>query len=124
VLVSTHYMDEAEHCDRLALMHQGRLAAIGSPAELKARAAVAGGPAVVVTARAFERAYPLLSERFAGAMLYGRRIQWQSRTTESDIASAKALLRKAGVEASVGVQPLTMEEAFIHFVAQAEAGHA
>jgi ABC-2 type transport system ATP-binding protein len=124
VLVSTHYMDEAEHCDRLALMHQGRLAAIGSPAELKSRAAAGGGPAVVVTARAFERAYPLLGERFAGAMLYGRRIQWQSSTAEADVASAEALLRQAGVEASVGVQPLTMEEAFIHFVARAEAGHA
>jgi ABC-2 type transport system ATP-binding protein len=124
VLVSTHYMDEAEHCDRLALMHQGRLAAVGSPAELKARAAAAGGPAVVVTARAFERAYPLLGERFPGAMLYGRRVQWQSPAAEADVADAEALLRKAGIEASVGVQPLTMEEAFIHFIAQAEAGHA
>ena len=35
VLVSTHYMDEAEYCDRAALINQGRLIAIGSPAELK-----------------------------------------------------------------------------------------
>ena len=35
VLVSTHYMDEAEYCNRIALINQGRLAAIGSPAELK-----------------------------------------------------------------------------------------
>jgi len=124
VLVSTHYMDEAEHCDRLALMHQGRLAAMGSPAELKARAAGDGGPAVAVTARAFERAYPLLSERFPGAMLYGRRIHWQSRAAETDVAAAEALLHGAGVEASVGVQPLTMEEAFIHFIARAEGAHA
>ena len=34
-LVSTHYMDEAEHCDRLALMHRGRLVASGTPRELK-----------------------------------------------------------------------------------------
>jgi len=124
VLVSTHYMDEAEHCDRLALMHQGRLAAMGSPAELKDRAATDGGPAVVVKARAFERAYPLLSERFPGAMLYGRRVQWQSRAAETDMATAQALLSAAGVEAEVSVQPLTMEEAFIYFIAQAEASHA
>jgi len=124
VLVSTHYMDEAEHCDRLALMHQGRLAAMGSPAELKDRAATDGGPAVVVKARAFERAYPLLSERFPGAMLYGRRVQWQSRAAETDLATAQALLSAAGVEAAVNVQPLTMEEAFIYFIAQAEANHA
>jgi len=35
VLVSTHYMDEAEYCDRAALINQGRLIAIGSPEELK-----------------------------------------------------------------------------------------
>jgi ABC-2 type transport system ATP-binding protein len=124
VLVSTHYMDEAEHCDRLALMHQGRLAAVGSPTELKVRATGAGGPAVVVTARAFERAYPLLSERFPGAMLYGRRIQWQSREADADVTTAEALLRAAGIEAAVNAQPLTMEEAFIYFIAQAEANHA
>ena len=124
VLVSTHYMDEAEHCDRLALMHQGRLAGMGSPAELKARATRAGGPAVVVTARAFERAYPLLSEHFPGAMLYGRRVQWQSREAGADMTTAETLLRDAGVEAMVSVQPLTMEETFIYFIAQAEANHA
>ncbi|MCL5025417.1 MAG: ABC transporter ATP-binding protein [Chloroflexi bacterium] len=36
IFVTTHYMDEAEHCNRLGLMHQGRLVAQGSPAELKA----------------------------------------------------------------------------------------
>jgi ABC-2 type transport system ATP-binding protein len=35
VLVSTHYMDEAEYCHRAALINQGRLVAIGSPEELK-----------------------------------------------------------------------------------------
>ena len=37
VLVSTHYMDEAEYCDRISIMVAGRIAAIGTPAELKAR---------------------------------------------------------------------------------------
>jgi len=37
VFVSTHYMDEAEHCDRLALIHRGILVASGSPRELKTR---------------------------------------------------------------------------------------
>ncbi len=124
VLVSTHYMDEAEHCDRLALMHQGRLAAVGSPAELKQRATVDGGPAVAVTARAFEHAYPLLSERFPGAMLYGRRIQWQSHDADTDVATAETLLRSAGIEGTVSAQPLTMEEAFIYFISQAETRHA
>lgn len=36
VLVTTHYLDEAERCQRVALMHQGRIAALGSVDEVKA----------------------------------------------------------------------------------------
>jgi ABC-2 type transport system ATP-binding protein len=36
VLVTTHYLDEAEHCHRVAIIHAGRLAALGSTSELKA----------------------------------------------------------------------------------------
>ena len=35
VLVTTHYLDEAEHCDRLAIIEAGRLAALGTVPELK-----------------------------------------------------------------------------------------
>ncbi len=37
VFVTTHYMDEAEHCDRLAFIHQGQLVALGEPEKLKSR---------------------------------------------------------------------------------------
>jgi ABC-2 type transport system ATP-binding protein len=37
VFVTTHYMDEAEYCNRLSIMHEGRIAAVGSPKELKRR---------------------------------------------------------------------------------------
>jgi len=35
VLVTTHYMDEAEYCDRISIMVAGRIDAMGTPAELK-----------------------------------------------------------------------------------------
>jgi ABC-2 type transport system ATP-binding protein len=35
VFVSTHYMDEAEYCHRIALMYRGKVIALGTPAELK-----------------------------------------------------------------------------------------
>lgn len=35
IFVTTHYMDEAEHCHRLAFIQRGRLVALGSPAEIK-----------------------------------------------------------------------------------------
>ena len=36
VFVTTHYMDEAEHCDRIAIINEGRIVALGTPEELKA----------------------------------------------------------------------------------------
>ncbi|MFH1680323.1 MAG: ABC transporter ATP-binding protein [Candidatus Eisenbacteria bacterium] len=38
VFVTTHYMDEAEYCGRVSIMVEGRIAALGSPKELKERA--------------------------------------------------------------------------------------
>ncbi len=35
VFVTTHYMDEAEYCDRISIMVDGRIEALGTPAELK-----------------------------------------------------------------------------------------
>lgn len=36
VFVTTHYMDEAEHCDRIAIMNEGRIVALDTPGNLKA----------------------------------------------------------------------------------------
>jgi len=42
VLVTTHFMEEAEYCDRLVIMAAGELLAIGTPSEVKARTARPG----------------------------------------------------------------------------------
>jgi ABC-2 type transport system ATP-binding protein len=47
VLVTTHLMEEAERCDRLAIMNEGNLVALGTPAELKAEI---GGDVVLLDA--------------------------------------------------------------------------
>jgi len=44
ILVTTHFMDEAEYCDRIALIYRGRRIATGSPEELKRRVAGATRP--------------------------------------------------------------------------------
>jgi ABC-2 type transport system ATP-binding protein len=41
VFVTTHYMDEAEYCDRVSVMVDGRIAALGAPAELRRQYGVA-----------------------------------------------------------------------------------
>jgi ABC-2 type transport system ATP-binding protein len=42
-LVTTHYLEEAEHCNRVAIIHAGKLAALGTPASLKASLHAPGG---------------------------------------------------------------------------------
>ena len=37
VFVTTHYMDEAEYCDRISIMVDGKISALGTPDELKRR---------------------------------------------------------------------------------------
>ena len=44
VMVTTHFMDEAEYCDRIGLVYRGQLIATGSPDELKAQAATPDQP--------------------------------------------------------------------------------
>jgi ABC-2 type transport system ATP-binding protein len=44
IMVTTHFMDEAEYCDRIGLVHRGRLIALAPPDDLKARTASAELP--------------------------------------------------------------------------------
>jgi ABC-2 type transport system ATP-binding protein len=119
VLVSTHYMDEAAHCDRLGFMHEGRLVGLGPPDELTKRAEQAGGPMVAVESPDFARAFVLVRERASGAMLYGRRIRWQSRRPDEDVREVTAALAAAGVAARAEIQPLSMEDTFVSVLQQA-----
>jgi ABC-2 type transport system ATP-binding protein len=48
IVLTTHILDEAERCDRLVLLHQGKIVAEGSPAELRSR--IGGGHVVILEA--------------------------------------------------------------------------
>lgn len=61
VFLTTHLLDEAERCDRLLLLHQGRRVAEGTPAELKSRV---GGDVVVLEVANLEAMRHRISERF------------------------------------------------------------
>ena len=65
ILVTTHLMEEAEHCDRLAILNQGQLVALGSPLELKS---AIGGDVVLFETADAEAARGLaekMADRFA-----------------------------------------------------------
>ena len=64
VLVTTHLMEEAEHCDRLAILNAGKLVALGSPVELKS---AIGGDVVLLEASSEAKASALaarIAQRF------------------------------------------------------------
>jgi ABC-type multidrug transport system ATPase subunit len=44
IMVTTHFLDEAEYCDRIALVYRGRIIAVGSPDALKESAATSANP--------------------------------------------------------------------------------
>jgi ABC-2 type transport system ATP-binding protein len=61
IVLTTHYMEEAERCDRIGILHQGKLVAIAPPGELKAQV---GGDVVVIHARAPELLQRKILQRF------------------------------------------------------------
>ena len=58
IFVTTHYMDEAEYCHRLALMYQGKVIALGPPAELKRQHGLRSMEEVFVSMIEREEAHP------------------------------------------------------------------
>ncbi len=61
VVLTTHYMEEAERCDRIGILHQGRLVAIAPPGQLKSEV---GGDVVVIRAQAPELLQRKILQRF------------------------------------------------------------
>jgi ABC-2 type transport system ATP-binding protein len=113
VVLSTHYMDEAANCDTLGFMHEGRLVALGRPEELTRQAEKTGGPMVAVEAPDFARVFMLVREHIPDAMLYGRRIRWQTDHPDEDIRRLTDALAGAGIAARAEIQPLSMEDTFV-----------
>jgi ABC-2 type transport system ATP-binding protein len=114
VLVTTHYLDEAEHCHRLAIIHGGKLAAIGTPTALKQRfdrrpivELQASNPVAVMTA--LERAADVEKTSLFGTALH---VVLRERTR--DVNTLLADLRRDGhhVTSAAEVTP-SLEDVFL-----------
>ncbi len=123
VFVTTHYLDEAEHCHRLALIHAGRLAALGTVSELKQ---VFAGRAVfeITPPRVAEALEALGGERWVlETSVFGTRIHAVVASAEEGRRRIEALLEAAGnVPAEVQRIVPSLEDVFIHYVEAADAG--
>jgi ABC-type multidrug transport system ATPase subunit len=125
VLVSTHYMEEAGHCDRLGLMNRGCLIAVDTPENLKAASEKRSGKLLAVRVRDFRMAFDIIHSGFSDAFLFGDRIHLRSTKPEFDREELQRLLVAGGIaDAAISEPLLSMDEAFMDFIRDAEAAHA
>lgn len=126
ILVTTHYMSEAEHCDRLALMHAGRIVADAAPETLKRDIESEAGRLIEFHVADAPRTLALVREAgFAEAYVHGARLRLFTRDPEADGARIRTVLAAAGVALhAVTPQPLSMEDVFVYRVSALERAAA
>ncbi len=116
VIVTTHYMDEAEYCDRILLMNRGRTIAFGTPSSLKSETLKKIGMIYEVkTENPFSDVDKLTKKGF-NAVLYGRKIRIYSKGILSP-----SEIEKIGVKVfSFKEGDVSMEDVFVFAVGSDE----
>ena len=112
VLVTTHYMQEAQQCDRLLLMSNGKLVAQGSEADI-----IGSTTAVAVRTGDWAQAFAALNAAGAPVMLAGRAI----RVANADPGELHEVLTAAGIQATLQPVPATIEERMLVLAREASA---
>jgi ABC-2 type transport system ATP-binding protein len=117
VLVTTHYLDEAEHCHRIAVMNAGKLAALGTTRELKG--VFADRPIVEVQAASAIAAMRALEAMpdVEKTSLFGTAVHAVLRSSGANLERIRAGLAAAGVSSSsvTPVEP-SLEDVFLDLV--------
>ncbi len=114
IFVTTHYMDEAERCHRLAFIHRGNIVAQGTPAEIKTQQM--RGEVMEIECDPPEAALVVLRglDRFDEVALYGARVHVVAPEIHREEKRIRAALLKAGVQiTSMTVIPPSLEDVFI-----------
>lgn len=117
VLVSTHYMDEAEYCHRAALINQGRLVAIGSPADLKKKSL--GGDLLLIECDALGPALAALQHApgVKDCSVFGNTLHVLVDDAEHGLGDLPSYLQTRGVAINriARIRP-TLEDVFVQLV--------
>ena len=125
VFVTTHYMDEAEYCNRLALIFRGRLIALGTPSELKLNSM--NGDLLAVEAAPLGRALDLIraAEGVRDAAVFGNALHVVVEDAEETMAKMRATLHAGGVEVRrlARIRP-SLEDAFVALTTREENHHS
>ena len=118
ILVTTHYMSEAEHCGHVALMYAGRIIADASPAQMKqALQQEAGQLLDIATDRPLMALKTLEQAGFAGVALFGRRIHLLAKDQQQARQQIESRLRQQGISL-LGITPRipSLEDVFVYRV--------
>jgi ABC-2 type transport system ATP-binding protein len=125
VFVTTHYMDEAEHCNSLGLIYGGQLIAMGSPQELKTGSIAE--ELLEIECQAPIRAFELLSAHpsLARISLFGHKLHLLTDKIEGNKALIEDVLTKGQIELmSIAPAPLTLEDVFLALIEKEETKSA
>ena len=121
IFVSTAYLDEAERCARVALMHKGRLIAVGTPDEVKR---LMRGALIEVRAAEPRRSVALLREHLEveSVGLFGDRVHIVAQDPDAAMTKAGEVLRNAGltVQSIRTIEP-SLEDVFVSVLSRESA---
>jgi ABC-2 type transport system ATP-binding protein len=122
VLVTTHYLEEAEQCNRMGFMVAGEMVLQGSPSEVKASQP---GQLIELRVDRNQQASDLLKQHLDGwrVSIFGDRLHVVLDRPESDIPRVEQILSNARIQLqSRRSIPFSLEDAFISVVQRTEAG--
>jgi ABC-2 type transport system ATP-binding protein len=123
IFVTTHYMDEAEHCHRLAFIQRGQLVAIGSPDVIKQEGMQ--GQVLEIDCTAPQTAMGILrsTSLFSEVSLYGALIHVVAQDVGSHRTQIESAFRQAGIETrSMDIIAPSLEDVFIASVRSQDQG--
>jgi len=118
VFVTTHYLDEADYCDRLALIYRGKIIAEGTPQQL--RGASLAKQVIEVEVSALVDAVDVLVSHGVDAVIFGSRLHATVEDAEAAIPSVRGVLAGAGI-AVTRIERIipSLEDVFVTMIAQA-----
>ena len=115
IFMTTHYMDEAEYCDRIAIIDKGKIAALGTPSELKSKV---GGDVITVTVADPAAAAAEIAERFSLTPLM------DDGSLRLEVPDGAAFLPRLVRELSVPVETVSLRRPSLDDVFLKLTGHA
>jgi ABC-2 type transport system ATP-binding protein len=125
ILVTTHYMDEAENCHRLAFIYQGRIVAEGTPSTMKEPQSF-GAQVVEIDCMPLDATLNLLRDAhlFDEVALYGSTIHALGADAETKMPQARALLQTNSVTINwIEMIAPSLEDVFIARLRRVDEPH-